>query len=334
MKSRLIIFVQLLCFISCTSSGTDDNSNIPVPLPATNLSVVSVFTNQVNLTWTDNSTNETGFKIERKTGTGSFATVGSVSTNVNTYSDMGLNQNTEYVYRVYSYNSGGDSPTYSNEVTISTTTPINMISVAIGTQIWQKNNLDVVTYRDGTPIPQVTDPIQWQNLTTGAWCYYDNLTQNGVEHGKLYNWYAVAGIYDSASLSNLTLRKELAPTGWHIASDVEWSTLTTFLGGLTIAGGKMKETGNLFWSGSNNGATNSSGFSARASGLREISSIDGSVGYGNKGNYFYCWSSTKYGNTSGNPINALGRLLSYANTQITVINRTVKDGNSVRCIKD
>jgi uncharacterized protein (TIGR02145 family) len=332
MKSRIIIFIKLLFLIGCTSSSSDDNSSVPVPLPATNLTVVGVFTNQINLTWADNSTNETGFKIERKTGTGSFNLIGTVGSNINTFIDSGLAENTQYVYRIYPYNQGGDSAAYSNEVSATTTSQLNMVSVVIGTQIWQKNNLDVVTYRDGTPIPQVTDPTQWQNLTTGAWCYYDNLTQNGVEHGKLYNWYAVAGIYDNASFSNPSLRKELAPAGWHIPSDSEWTTLTNYLGGVSVAGGKMKETGNLFWIGSNTGATNASGFSARASGFRQISSIDGSVSFGNKGSYFYCWSSTPL-NISA-PSIAIGRYLSNSNTNIYVFNRTIKEGNSVRCIKD
>ena len=85
--------------------------------------------------------------------------------------------------------------------------------VTIGTQIWQSTNLDVTTYRDGTPIPQVTDPTQWANLTTGAWCYYNNDPANGTIYGKLYNWYAVAGIHDT---DPSTPNKILAPQGWHV----------------------------------------------------------------------------------------------------------------------
>ena len=73
----------------------------------------------------------------------------------------------------------------------------------------------MVMYRDGTPIPQVTDPTAWANLTTGAWCYYNNDPANGAIYGKLYNWYAVAGIHDAASLNNPSLRKQFAPQGWH-----------------------------------------------------------------------------------------------------------------------
>lgn len=100
--------------------------------------------------------------------------------------------------------------------------------ITIGTQIWSNTNLDVTTYRDGTPIPQVTDPTAWVNLTTGAWCYYNNDPANGAIYGKLYNWYAVAGIHDAASLNDPSLRKQLAPQGWHIPTDAEWTTLTDF----------------------------------------------------------------------------------------------------------
>ena len=61
-------------------------------------------------------------------------------------------------------------------------------SVKICKQVWMSKNLDVSTYRDGTSIPQVTDPVEWANLTTGAWCYYENNSANGPVYGKLYNW--------------------------------------------------------------------------------------------------------------------------------------------------
>jgi len=94
-----------------------------------------------------------------------------------------------------------------------------------GDQAWTVDNAEMVTYRDGTPIPQVTDGTEWGNLTTGVWCYYNN----DETKGKLYNWYAVMGIYDEASLSDATLRKEFAPEGWHVPSDAEWTTLENYL---------------------------------------------------------------------------------------------------------
>ena len=145
--------------------------------------------------------------------------------------------------------------------------PTNLPSVTIGNQIWQSINLDVTTYRDGTPIPQVSDPTAWNNLTTGAWCYYNNDPVNGAIYGKLYNWYAVAGIYDAASLTNTSLRKQIAPNGWHVPSESECTTMMDFLIG-NIAGGKLKEIGTIHWNSPNTGATNESGFTGLPGGYR------------------------------------------------------------------
>jgi uncharacterized protein (TIGR02145 family) len=140
--------------------------------------------------------------------------------------------------------------------------------VTICNQNWTKTNLNVSHYTDGTPIPQVTDENTWANLTTGAWCYYQNTTENGTTYGKLYNWYAIAGIYDEASAANPALRKKLAPVGSHIPTDAEWTTLTSCLGGENVAGGKMKATGNSFWLSPNTDANNSSGFTGLPGGYR------------------------------------------------------------------
>jgi uncharacterized protein (TIGR02145 family) len=137
--------------------------------------------------------------------------------------------------------------------------------VTIGSQIWQTTNLNVTTYSDGTLIPQVTDPTAWANLTTGAWCYYNNDPANGAVYGKLYNWYAVAGIHDT-DLN--TPNKTLAPTGWQVPTDAEWTTLITYLGGESVAGGTMKLTGTTLWASPNAGATNSSGFTSLPGGYR------------------------------------------------------------------
>ena len=94
-----------------------------------------------------------------------------------------------------------------------------------GDQVWTVENAEMVTYRDGTPIPQQSFDTDWSNLTTGAWCYYNN----DETKPRLYNWYAVMGIYDSASFSDATLRKEFAPEGWHVPSDAEWTTLENYL---------------------------------------------------------------------------------------------------------
>jgi uncharacterized protein (TIGR02145 family) len=140
--------------------------------------------------------------------------------------------------------------------------------VQIGTQRWSTINLDVTTYRDGTSIPEVTNSTTWSNLTTGAWCYYNNDSANGAIYGKLYNWYAV----------NNTINGGLAPVGQHIPTDTEFTTLTTFLGGESVAGGKMKSTGTSLWQSPNTAATNESVFTGLPGGYRDYDGIFFSIG--------------------------------------------------------
>jgi len=130
--------------------------------------------------------------------------------------------------------------------------------VIIGTQTWTGCNANVSTYRDGTPIPEVTDAATWAGLTTGAWCYYANDSGNETTYGKLYNWYAV----------NDTLHGGLAPTGYHIPTSAEYSTLITHLGGALVAGGELKEEGLCHWLTPNTSATDSVGFTALPAGAR------------------------------------------------------------------
>jgi uncharacterized protein (TIGR02145 family) len=199
-------------------------------------------------------------------------------------------------------------------------------NVTIGTQIWSSTNLDVTTYRDGTPIPQVTDPTAWAGLTTGAWCYYNNTTANGITYGKLYNWYAVAGIHDT---DPSTPNKILAPQGWHVPSDAEWTTLTDFLGGVQVAGGKMKATGTIqagtgLWQTPNTDATNESGFTGLSGGYR-------GTGFGAIGIYGNWWSSTEFTSTdawSWILTNQTGTMYRGEDFMLKLL------GLSVRCIKD
>lgn len=189
----------------------------------------------------------------------------------------------------------------------------------IGQQIWMQQNLNVSRYRDGTPIPQVTDPTQWAFLTTGAWCYYNNTTANGTTYGKIYNWYAVAGIHDN---DTSTPNKILAPEGWHVPSDAEWTNLTTFLGG--DAGGKMKSTGTSLWLSPNTAATNESGFSGLPGGHR---SLDGTYyGIGNNGIW---WSSSENSTTI-----AWTRSLYYYGGIAGRPSYNKGNGFSVRCVRD
>ena len=200
----------------------------------------------------------------------------------------------------------------------------NLPSVTIGTQIWENANLDVTTYSDGTPIPQVTDPTAWSNLTTGAWCYYNNDSANEATYGKLYNWYAVAGIYDANSLNNIALRKSLAPQGWNIPTDSDWTTLSDYLGGMNVAGTQLKESGTSHWL-NNYSANNSSGFTALPGGYRE--SVDGT--FSDLGNLGYWWSATEYNYNLG-----WYRRLEAFDGNINRVNYNKALGSSVRCLKN
>jgi len=184
-------------------------------------------------------------------------------------------------------------------------------AVTIGTKTWMKKNLDVTTYRNGDPIPQVTDPSQWANLTTGAWCYYNNDPSTNDTYGKLYNWYA---INDS---------RGLAPSGWNIPSHSDWTGLITLLGGESVAGGKMKAVSNL-WVSPNVGADNSTGFSALPGGYRDQSGNFSSQGYS-----CYLFSTS----TGVSPGNYWCVLMHNNSSSLFQSNVSAKTGLPVRCFR-
>lgn len=413
MKKVLSLIFAIILIYSCSNSN---DVNIPLPFAPTNLSGNCVSTAQINLFWTDNSTNEDGFKIERKTDSGNYNVIGEVNADIMTFSDNTVVPNMTYYYRVYAYNSAGNSLTYTNEIVITTVLPVvattavseittssaisggtisndggtainskgivwstapnptialttktnegtgsdvftstvtgllpsttyylrayainnagvgygNEINfttlapatpvtdvegnsyetIAINTQIWTKSNLNVSKYRNGDTIPQVTDAATWQSLTTGAWCYYENDTANGPVYGKLYNWYAVND------------PRGLAPVGYHIPSNSEWTTLINFLGGVSVAGGALKEMGTSHWTNPNIGATNSSNFTALPGGWRKDGLFD------LKGSWGFWWSSTEVGN------NAYEFNLYYYLSSTNQNNFDKHYGYSIRCVRD
>jgi uncharacterized protein (TIGR02145 family) len=194
-------------------------------------------------------------------------------------------------------------------------------NVTIGYQTWTTKNLDVATYSDGTVIPQVTDRTAWDNLTTGAWCYYNNDSATGTTYGRLYNWYAVVGIHDT---DPNTPNKKLAPTGYHIPSDAEWATLIDYLGGGTVAGGKMKSADISLWNTPNTEATNSSGFTGLPGGFRRNYGWFFEIGFNG-----YWWSSSE-GIPGGGAFLILRYDIGY--TYISSYEKT--HGFSVRCVRD
>ena len=185
-------------------------------------------------------------------------------------------------------------------------------SVWIGTQKWMTRNLDVTHYRNGDRIPQVNRRAVWDTITRGAWCWYNEDSTNDSVYGKLYNWYAVND------------PRGLAPKGWHVPSDAEWDTLSSFLGGDAVAGGKLKETGTAHWGYPNAEATNETGFTGLPGGSRRPSGKF--VFFGVNGEF---WTSTQY-----KAVNAWFRYLLHYNGSLSKYVDAKQFGFSVRCIKD
>ncbi len=184
-------------------------------------------------------------------------------------------------------------------------------TVRIGNQEWMAENLRVTHYRNGNPIPNITNSTDWYSLITGARCFYSNdSATNNPKYGGLYNWYAVN---DS---------RNLCPVGWHMPSDDEWTTLTTYLGGVSVAGGPMKRA--IQWNSPNTGATNTSGFSGIAGGIR--GNWGNCVSIGDVGIW---WTVTETGTTT-----ALYRMLNNMETIVDFYDSPKHYGYSVRCVRD
>jgi len=188
-------------------------------------------------------------------------------------------------------------------------------------------NLDVDHYRNGDPIPQVTDHVVWSGLKTGAWCYYKNAPVNGAIYGKLYNWYAIND------------PRGLTPRGWHVPKDAEWTKLEDCLGGWQVAGGKIRsagtfDSGTSLWFSPNTGATNSSGFTGLPGGVR---TGDGAIDFSgiNRGGYWYSSSEFSADAAWSRQTFSDGNYLQSCHEQITPRPCFTKlMGMSVRCVRD
>ena len=185
-------------------------------------------------------------------------------------------------------------------------------TVTIGTQVWMAENLKTTKYNDGTTIPLNPDVKAWEELTTPAYCWYDNdETANKDFCGALYNWHAVN-------------TNKLCPTGWHVSTIEEWTTLITYLGGEDIAGGKLKETGTFHWKSPNTGATNETGFTALPGGyLHHLGTFKGNGGFN------FWWTASLY-----DAIHAWNTNVSYNHSKVNRNNYMFQNGLSVRCIQD
>jgi len=182
-------------------------------------------------------------------------------------------------------------------------------TVQIGTQCWMAKNLNV-----GTMTPGAND--QADNGIIEKYCY-NNDAGNCSTYGGLYQWDEMMQYITTEGTQGI------CTSGWHIPTDAEWTILTDFLGGESVAGGKMKETGTTHWNSPNTGATNESGFSGLPDGYITYDSWFIHLGY-----YGYCWSSTEYINI------AWGRKLSYVAENVYRNDYDKVWGFSVRCLRD
>jgi uncharacterized protein (TIGR02145 family) len=188
-------------------------------------------------------------------------------------------------------------------------------TVVIGTQNWMAENLKVTKYRNGDNITNITTNSDWGSDTSGAYGVYDNDATTYLDsYGRLYNWYAV----DNSS------SRYICPEGWHVPTADEYDVLSTYLGGNTVAGGKMKETGTDHWQSESSGTSNSSGFTARGAGYRLT---NGTYGFLNQ--TFVFWT-VSYASSS----TAHYRAGMYGNGTLTVDSLNKKYGFSVRCLED
>jgi uncharacterized protein (TIGR02145 family) len=248
-------------------------------------------------------------------------------TGTGTFTSALLNLISDTVYHVKAYAINSVGTAYGNVLSFRTgKIPVVTITdvdgniypvVQIESQSWLTENLKVTHYRNGDAIANVANDAVWKNLATGAYCAYDNQLTSTTTYGNLYNWHA---LNDS---------RGLCPTGWHVPSDGEWASLAAFLGGNSMAGGKLKATGTIeagtgLWYAPNMGATNASGFKAIPGGYR--------INYGTYysiGNVAYLWSSSDTAS-----VNAWNYVLDANNAEVSRNFNFKTNGFSVRCCKD
>jgi len=250
-------------------------------------------------------------------GTGSFPS-----------SIKGLSSNTKYYVRAYAVNSSGTA--YGNEVSFTTSGTTGTTqgvpcpgastvkdidgntysTVQIGAQCWMQSNLKVSKYRNGAAIPTGLSDAVWESTTSSAYAIYANNINNDALYGKLYNLYAVNDV------------RGLCPTGWHVPTKDEWDKFVSHLGGVEVAGGKMKST--TGWRVPNNEATNESGFTGLPGGSRVSS---GKFDY--LGSVGVWWSSSEINISDAWALNVGSN-----DGDVSRFTSDKEYGFSVRCLRD
>jgi uncharacterized protein (TIGR02145 family) len=321
---HILLAAILLLLTTCKRDERDNpwdvNANPDAWAPK-NLTITDNHDNSVTLTWEyDGSPLIDGFIIDRKEGEGlwieGFATL---SSNQKTFTDNSVTGGIIWSYKVYSNHSSSYSSAIeeSIEVAILDGTSSSVVyngytyqTVYIDGREWFAENLRTTKYNNGSTIPSVTDNSQWAGLSTPAYCWYNNdQTTYGNTYGALYNWYAV-------NTGNL------CPNGWHVPTDEEWTALTDYVGGASIAGTKLKTTSG--WNSDGNG-TDYFGFSALPGGARSL--YDG--GFSGLGSNGYWWSITE-----SDAASTWGRRMGYDGEGVSRYYGSKRSGFSVRCVRD
>lgn len=328
----IMIAVSSAAILTLASCKKSDESGIPSV--ATEQATLigqgwAVLNAQVN---PDNSTVTISFDYDTTTAykhniTGYPGTLsGTVRTIITAY-PTGLKPGTKYHFRVKAVNS--TETKYGVDSTFTTTNPAKSIilfnpgltygsvtdadnnvykTIVIGTQTWMAENLKTTRYNDGEAIQFLPDYGRWIDSSNFGYCWFNN---DSVVYGAIYNW----GVVNSG---------KLCPAGWHVPSDGEWETLATTLGGDSVAGGILMESGNGHWITPNRSLTNETGFTALPGGYRNLSADYGDIKY-----YGYWWTATEY-----SAVYADCRLIYYGFKNLTSTNSKKMSGFSVRCVQD
>ena len=355
-KTTFILFAAMLfCSLLIIQIGCkkDDDKNEPESNPPTLATATTTDITQTTAKSGGNVTDDGGSTVtargvcwstNQNPTTNDAQTTDGSGTGTFTSEIIGLTVNTGYYVRAYATNSEGTA--YGNQETfitqsgggtgepcpgMPTVTDIDgntYNTVLIGTQCWMAENLETTTYQNGTPIPNVTNNIAWQNLTTGAYVWYDNDILWKNLYGTLYNWYAV----DDPN--------GLCPTGWHVPTHDEWTALTDFIGGTgsphgnelkscrqvnSPLGGGCNTTAHPRWHEDNTDfGTDDYGFSGLPGGTRFYDGSFDFLGY----NVLW-WSSTEYSS-----YHVWTRVLGWNGGYVGVGDGSKLYGLSVRCLRD
>ncbi|MCK4358753.1 MAG: fibrobacter succinogenes major paralogous domain-containing protein [Candidatus Cloacimonetes bacterium] len=329
----MLIMVSLI-FFSCSKDSTGPKNDKPdepsTPSPADNSIDISI--NQT-LNWSCSDPDDDSLTYDVYFGESTDPPIVNDGQSSTSYDPGTLNETTTYFWKIVAHDDHSNSTigdiweftTTSGGTSTVTDIDGNIYQIIkIGDQWWLAENLRVTHYRNGDPIPEVTDNSAWVGLTTGAYCNYDNDDGYVSTYGHLYNWYAVD---DS---------RGIAPDGWHVPTDDEWKELEMYLGMTqaqaddigwrgTDEGGKLKETGYEHWNSPNTVATNESGFTALPGGCRYYCLGDFCL----MDTYAYFWSSSEYYGSY-----AWCRFLSYHYSFVSRNSQSKYEGFSFRCVKD